>query len=104
MFRGIHIPKHMLSLGQDGYRTPTIEDYEAQNRGPTTPNGPPTLNEVATPSSIHHWSPHTPHHLHLSHVHILDKLHWRARVRHFTWTFFAINMATGGVANVIYNG
>ena len=90
---GIHIPQHMLSPGQDGYRTPTIEDYEKQQHGdPSNPHGK-----------------HHNHHLlrinsgHLAH-NIIDHLHWKERIRHFTWTFFAMTMATGGIANVLYSG
>lgn len=32
------------------------------------------------------------------------KLSWRERVRHFTWTWFTMTMATGGLANVMYTG
>jgi hypothetical protein len=32
------------------------------------------------------------------------KLSWRERVRHFTWTWFCMTMATGGIANVLYTG
>ncbi len=35
---------------------------------------------------------------------ILEKLEWRERIRHYTWTFFTMTMATGGIANVIYTG
>lgn len=114
VYRGMHIPMHMLSPGQDGYRTPTIEDYEAQNDGTTGPNGARTPNGLATPNghstpnSLHHRQPHIRHHLNLSSsslAHsILDKLHWRDRIRHFTWTFFTMTMATGGIANVLYTG
>ena len=37
-------------------------------------------------------------------LNILEKLHWRERIRHFTWTFFTMTMATGGIANVLYEG
>ena len=114
VYRGIHIPKHMRSPGHDGYRTPTIEDYEVQGGGPTTPNGAQTPDGVATsnghstPNSMHHRQPHARHHLNLSSsslAHsILDKLHWRERVRHYTWTFFTMTMATGGIANVLHTG
>lgn len=31
-------------------------------------------------------------------------LSWRERIRHFTWTWFTMTMATGGIANVLYTG
>jgi hypothetical protein len=33
-----------------------------------------------------------------------EKLSWRERLRHFTWTWFTMTMATGGIANVLYTG
>jgi hypothetical protein len=32
------------------------------------------------------------------------KLPIRERIRHFTWTWFTMTMATGGIANVLYVG
>lgn len=29
---------------------------------------------------------------------------WKERIRHYTWTFFTMTMATGGIANVLYAG
>lgn len=29
---------------------------------------------------------------------------WKKRIRHFTWTFFTMTMATGGIANVLHTG
>ncbi|KAF2167774.1 hypothetical protein M409DRAFT_65875 [Zasmidium cellare ATCC 36951] len=37
---------------------------------------------------------------HYDHVH---HLHFKERIRHFTWTWFTMTMATGGVANVLYH-
>lgn len=98
IYRGMHLPKHVLSPGQDGYRTPTIEDFEVRKGAPATPNGTPTHDGIAKSDG---------HHLHLSSdlAHeIFDKLYWRQRIRHYTWTFFTMSMATGGIANVLYSG
>ena len=116
IYRGVHIPKHMVSPGQDGYRTPTIEDYEPRHGGLATPNGAQTPNGVATPNgcstpnSVQHRISHMRHQLHenlssssMAHS-ILDKLHWRERIRHYTWTFYTMTMATGGIANVLHSG
>lgn len=32
------------------------------------------------------------------------KMGFRERIRHFTWTWFCMTMATGGIANVLYSG
>lgn len=32
------------------------------------------------------------------------KLGFRGRIQHFTWTWFTMTMATGGIANVLYTG
>ena len=104
------VPKHMLSPGQDGYRTPTIEDYELHNCGST-----PLYRDLGSPNNKLHFqipqlSPEyaNRHSLNQSNGHIahsiLEKLQWRERIRHYTWTFFTLTMATGGIANVLYEG
>ncbi|KAF6221925.1 hypothetical protein HO133_001893 [Letharia lupina] len=108
----MHIPTHMLSPGQNGYRAPTVEDYHVQNGGSTTPNSARTPNGVAppndhsTPNSLHHRLPHIRDQVNLSTTSlarsILDELHWGERIRHYTWTFFTMTMATGGISNVLY--
>lgn len=32
------------------------------------------------------------------------QLTWKQRLKHFTWTWFTMTMATGGIANVLYSG
>lgn len=34
----------------------------------------------------------------------VGKIGFRRRIRHFTWTWFTMTMATGGIANVLYTG
>ena len=93
---------------------------DMENRGATTLNGPQTPDSLRTPTGIatsngpftpnsfHHRLPHNRHHLNLSSTSrahsVLDKLHWRERIRHYTWTFFTATMATGGISNVLYTG
>ncbi|KAL9597338.1 MAG: hypothetical protein Q9219_005204 [cf. Caloplaca sp. 3 TL-2023] len=100
---GIAIPRHMSRPGQDGYRTPTVHDYERQKMedegkelsisGARTP--PPSAGIFNIPSVAHL--------AHLGKFELtLERLHWRERIRHYTWTFFTMTMATGGIANVLY--
>jgi len=96
---GIAIPSKMLSPGQDGYRTPTGEDYEhhyEQRRRQHSNLG------VLAPSLPHMHSPLSSATRSLSRG--LEKLAWKQRLRHFTWTFFTMTMATGGIANVLHQG
>ena len=32
------------------------------------------------------------------------QLSWQERIKHFSWTWFTLTMATGGLANVIHHG
>ncbi|KAJ5598902.1 C4-dicarboxylate/malic acid transporter [Penicillium lagena] len=33
----------------------------------------------------------------------MPKLSWKMRIRHITWAYFTLTMATGGLANVFYS-
>lgn len=33
-----------------------------------------------------------------------SSLSWKQRIRHVTWAYFTLTMATGGLANVLYEG
>jgi hypothetical protein len=37
-------------------------------------------------------------------VNTKTKIGFRGRIRHFTWTWFTMTMATGGISNVLYTG
>ena len=107
---GLAVPNHMIQPGQDGYRTPTGEDYDYANRQSNNEKVkerqsnnnsrtrlPIALSDVSGHQSATNSSASLGERL-------LERLHWRERIRHFTWTFFTMTMATGGIANVLYNG
>lgn len=112
----VTVPRHFLSPGEEGYRTPTIEDFE-QNDG----------NEKRASSALAldgaHGAPPLPTDIHQELYRVatsrepvrrLEKhkpkpntthgLNWRYRVKHFTWAYFALSMATGGLCNVLWTG
>ncbi|KAL8797897.1 MAG: hypothetical protein Q9182_007139 [Xanthomendoza sp. 2 TL-2023] len=108
---GIAIPTNMSCPGEDGYRTPTVHDYErekdeAVRDGYSAMDAQQQRSKVAAPTippSAGLFSRHLPL-ASLGRIDLkLERLHWRERIRHFTWTFFTMNMATGGIANVLYS-
>lgn len=124
---GVAIPPHMQQPGNDGYRTPTGEDYE-RHRSYTNsrPQPRPSIASISNSPALSDYASHgrrqvqvhsppasgvgTPQQsrnttkLSLAAVSekLNQKLAWKARIRHFTWTFFTSTMATGGIANVLY--
>ncbi|KAL2832389.1 voltage-dependent anion channel-domain-containing protein [Aspergillus cavernicola] len=112
-------PRHLRSPGADGYRTPTIEDAEQElsktlsidGRGNTSlqPTGS-RVREAHSSALESMQGPlcHTYNEADMTLSRSISeatggKLNWKKRVRHFTWAFFTLTMATGGIANVIYN-
>ncbi|KAI9752520.1 MAG: hypothetical protein M4579_005596 [Chaenotheca gracillima] len=116
----LNLPRHLRRPTDDGYRTPTIEDVESyvalreryedpynpaqrQQNGsasgsyfpPSNLATPPATKEAPTRLTEHKSETSFPQEI---------KISIRERVRHFTWTWFTMSMATGGIANVIYNG
>lgn len=100
LHQGIAFPRDMSPPGEDGYRTPNANDYERERereRSEMAREEHSSSSEKITPPAAGrlNWTTLDK---------TLEKLHWRERVRHYTWTFFTMTMATGGIANVIYAG
>lgn len=104
------VPRFLRSPGDEGYRTPTIEDVERQRNRPDvaipqastrsyfdtglgqpaeTHEGPITNGETSSQK--------------IDDEEFADALPWRIRLKHLTWAFFTFTMATGGIANVLYS-
>ena len=104
---GVPLPAHIPPPGQEGYRIPTVEDYQ--------PHPQQGLQELRRRSSGYSSTfPLPPSGMHAGHnfpvenpnsnVNLQERMGWKQRVRYFTWAFFAMTMATGGIANVLASG
>lgn len=124
------LPRHLRRPGDDGYRTPTIEDAErsvsAASNGGAFPFPVPSSREAHTSalgalnesifrssmSETEKGRKETPDStfgveragLTKGPSEWPEKLTWKQRIRHFTWAYFTLTMATGGIANVLYAG
>lgn len=130
MTMALGLPRHMRSPGDDGYRTPTIEDAERDlsMHGDTNHYFSPARRK---PRDVHTSALEA---LHSPSYRIADgtttvkneadakeehdvgvanvrcrysetppvNLSWKKRIRHFTWAYFTLTMATGGIANVLH--
>lgn len=112
-------PRHLRYPGEEGYRTPVINGsreiltdtnndgslhqstsarvrvahssaLQALRHSPCCRSGCSDVDDKIPSHNESHW--------------VDDHLSWKKRIRHFTWAFFTLTMATGGIANVIYNG
>lgn len=74
--------------------------------GDTEKSLPSTLRPPVPkrPSHFRQWSADRLRRNMFEHYEHIHHLHFKERIRHFTWTWFTMTMATGGVANVLYNG
>lgn len=113
--------RHLLSPGEDGYRTPTIEDAEQRVHRRHFPlHLHPTGSLLQSLSHGHLHSP-TASRADPEKIHSdtgsedirgccklpkgwPENLNWKQRIRHFTWAYFTLTMATGGIANVLHAG
>lgn len=94
--RGVAVPLHMKAPGEEGYRTPTIEDYERHRRESRQQNQ--QNQQAERPLTGHSESaphgekqrPFTSRPFNLSNLSLnnqsMEKLAWKERVRHYTWT------------------
>jgi hypothetical protein len=109
------LPRHLRRPGEDGYRTPVIEDPEhpAHRRNRHLQSGRRSSNqdldgpgdgplqtsssnqEVRAPSekSVHGHEQGQ----YSTHDGFPRKLNWRQRIRHVTWAYFTLTMATAGI-------
>lgn len=120
----------MRRPGDDGYRTPTIEDAERRLSNDNEGNSffPPAERKARDVHTSALEALHNPAYrvseassaannavgqdedaesdVARSHLKYPDSLpihlSWKKRIRHFTWAFFTLTMATGGIANVLY--
>jgi hypothetical protein len=94
---------HPLPEEGNGNITPSSGDRSSKRKD---------ISFVRNLSEIFHFHPHTPHDTparsrdskSLERSNEGDdpaKLPLRERIRHFTWTWFTMTMATGGIANVL---
>src|SRR2546423_1771754 len=103
--------------GRRWLSTPTVEDPEHRVRqGADTPTFASSLSDgIGGPLhshflNTHHHFGHNPHYCHRTdHSDELlfeppKNLTWKQRIKHVTWPYFTLTMATGGIANVISTG
>lgn len=121
----VSVPRHMRSPGDDGYRTPTIEDAERTlsllGVRDSPGNNAREVHTSALEAALQRVSSRateTTANNHLHHCKERDglsltqrvttsstsALSWKKRIRHITWAYFTLTMATGGLANVLYEG
>lgn len=119
----------MRSPGDDGYRTPTIEDAEQNltSHGETDAYFLPARRKARDVHTSALEALHNPAYRISDGVTVRNaangddghdlantcrrysepppvNLSWKKRIRHFTWAYFTLTMATGGIANVLYTG
>ncbi|KAJ5543144.1 hypothetical protein N7461_009147 [Penicillium sp. DV-2018c] len=124
-----YIPRHMRNPGEEGYRTPTIEDAEqalsilgaiednprvhqvhssaleaALQRASSrvTVKSKPDKEEPGNKEEPSTCRDHNGLGLFGLKRTASGELGWKKRIRHVTWAYFTLTMATGGLANVLY--
>lgn len=133
----LEVPRYLRSPGEEGFRTPTIEDAvrvleEARaNQLPGADRGLSGIHSSALEAALQKATSRGTDHTHKLDEYKRDsgdsdemgeqyhgggglarrntdasakKLSWKKRIRHITWAYFTLTMATGGMANVLYTG
>ncbi|KAJ6124976.1 hypothetical protein N7471_012293 [Penicillium samsonianum] len=118
------LPRHMRSPGEDGYRTPTIEDAERalsilgsveESPGGGVRKAHSSALEAALQRASSRATVKTNPDKEAGACQnynglglfglkrtVSGELSWKKRIRHVTWAYFTLTMATGGLANVLY--
>lgn len=126
----LRVPRYLRSPGDDGYRTPTIEDAE-RTLAVLRVADAPCLGSSSNAGQVHTSALEAAFYKVASRAtdqtsgnkefsHCVDRdgaelnrkvtdasassLSWKKRIRHVTWAYFTLTMATGGLANVLYEG
>ena len=121
-----NLPRHMRTPGEDGYRTPTIEDSERtlsilgtieESPGGGVGEAHSSALEAALQRASSQVTVKTKPDKEAGPCReynglglfglkrtVSGELSWKKRIRHVTWAYFTLTMATGGLANVLYQG
>lgn len=130
-------PRHLRHPGDEGYRTPTIEDTQRDMRRHAAADSffssfPQTTRDLR---DVHSSALERVHSANTTTFRVPEKntespaqndgledsasadtssqredfsdtssfhLSWKKRIHHFTWSYFTMTMATGGIANVLW--
>ncbi len=108
--RSYTLPRHLRQPGEDGYRTPVIEDPEhpAHNRHRNVQSAHSSSNQALNPPGSRGQTPQNEknYQSHEGDRRSLPEgfpknISWRQRLKHTTWAYFTLTMATGGIRSLI---
>lgn len=98
------------AIQQDGWRTPTIEDSEhPAHRTKNLTSGDSLLSLKDTLDGHQDREDETRDQPDIQETTMASDekpmhLSWKQRIKHATWAWFTLTMATGGISNVLYSG
>lgn len=96
------LPPYYRQSGNEGYQTPTLIEGTLRSV-PLSFDGYPFPIQTLTDRHISNEANEISSEGKLSKLGLRDqgRLPWKQRIRHFTWAYFTLTMATGGIANAI---